>query len=460
MTLSNSGILLATHGNNSTFTINGLLSVGSLFRVLSTGNVLIGTTTDAGYKLDVNGTFRALVSTEANPFVVQHTNGNFASIIIGNGNQFAPGQFGMYFNGAGVWSWSGSIFRIHGGILSSNANALTFQLLGGFGGSAVGTSVRLASNTFNAGQFTATSGTQNTVEIGTSQNEIWAPTSGNATYSLLNLFPRINTSGTYSGIVRGLLYAPTLTSVTGVTHRAIETVTGDVLFGTTSGNVGIGTTSPAQKLDVNGNTQITGNLIFPAGERLIQYGTSSFFAGRDAAAVYLAYGFGAQETHIGSASTGNIRLRTTANVILDQGTSKLLIGTTTDAGFRLDVNGTARVTGNIQADSYIKFSSCWLRGASGAFLLYDSGLNLKVWMDVSAGTSYFNTGGNFVFGANTANASAQLQIDSTTKGFLPPRMTQTQRNAITSPAIGLEIYQTDATEGKYIYKSSGWTYIG
>jgi hypothetical protein len=60
----------------------------------------------------------------------------------------------------------------------------------------------------------------------------------------------------------------------------------------------------------------------------------------------------------------------------------------------------------------------------------------------------------------TINASAQVEIASTTKGFLPPRMTQTQRNAIASPAIGLEIYQTDATEGKYIYKSSGWTYIG
>ena len=57
-------------------------------------------------------------------------------------------------------------------------------------------------------------------------------------------------------------------------------------------------------------------------------------------------------------------------------------------------------------------------------------------------------------------ASAILSADSTTKGFLPPRMTQVQRNAIASPAIGLEIYQTDATEGKYIYKSAGWTYIG
>ena len=113
-----------------------------------------------------------------------------------------------------------------------------------------------------------------------------------------------------------------------------------------NGRVGINTSSPAQTLDVNGNTQITGNLIFPAGERLIQYGASSFFAGRDAAGVYLAYGFGSQQIDIGSASTGNIRLRTTANVILDQATSKLLIGTTTDAGFRLDVNGTARVQGN------------------------------------------------------------------------------------------------------------------
>lgn len=40
------------------------------------------------------------------------------------------------------------------------------------------------------------------------------------------------------------------------------------------------------------------------------------------------------------------------------------------------------------------------------------------------------------------NASAQLDVVSTTKGFLPPRMTTTQRNAISSPAEGLVIYNT------------------
>jgi hypothetical protein len=41
---------------------------------------------------------------------------------------------------------------------------------------------------------------------------------------------------------------------------------------------------------------------------------------------------------------------------------------------------------------------------------------------------------------STPNASAQLQVDSTTQGFLPPRMTTTQKNAIATPAAGLMIY--------------------
>jgi uncharacterized protein (TIGR02145 family) len=44
---------------------------------------------------------------------------------------------------------------------------------------------------------------------------------------------------------------------------------------------------------------------------------------------------------------------------------------------------------------------------------------------------------------STANASAMLDVSSTTKGFLPPRMTGAQRATITSPAQGLMIYCTD-----------------
>ncbi len=62
-------------------------------------------------------------------------------------------------------------------------------------------------------------------------------------------------------------------------------------------------------------------------------------------------------------------------------------------------------------------------------------------------------------GASAPAASAVLEVASTTKGFLFPRMTETQRGAITSPATGLMVYQTDSDEGVYIYKSFGWVQV-
>ena len=47
----------------------------------------------------------------------------------------------------------------------------------------------------------------------------------------------------------------------------------------------------------------------------------------------------------------------------------------------------------------------------------------------------------------TPDASAALDITSTTGGLLMPRMTKTQRDAISSPATGLLIYQTNDTAG-------------
>jgi len=61
-------------------------------------------------------------------------------------------------------------------------------------------------------------------------------------------------------------------------------------------------------------------------------------------------------------------------------------------------------------------------------------------------------------GINNENpdASAALDITSTTGGLLVPRMTETQRDAISPAATGLMIYQTDGTVGFYYYNGSSW----
>jgi hypothetical protein len=59
------------------------------------------------------------------------------------------------------------------------------------------------------------------------------------------------------------------------------------------------------------------------------------------------------------------------------------------------------------------------------------------------------------------DSSAILDIKSTAKGLLIPRLTKAQRDAITNPAYGLIIYQTDNTPGLYSFNATGgWAFIG
>jgi len=58
-------------------------------------------------------------------------------------------------------------------------------------------------------------------------------------------------------------------------------------------------------------------------------------------------------------------------------------------------------------------------------------------------------------GTATPDASAKLDIISTTQGLLPPRMTTVQRDAIVSPATGLVIFNT-TTNGLEFKSSTGW----
>ena len=78
---------------------------------------------------------------------------------------------------------------------------------------------------------------------------------------------------------------------------------------------------------------------------------------------------------------------------------------------------------------------------------------LTVW-----GNSDFT--GSVSIGTTTASASAKLDVSSTTQGFLPPRMTSAQRNAIASPVAGLLVWCSDCGSGVIqVYNGSQWTDI-
>jgi len=66
--------------------------------------------------------------------------------------------------------------------------------------------------------------------------------------------------------------------------------------------------------------------------------------------------------------------------------------------------------------------------------------------------------GQWGFGTNTPDASAMVDVSSTTRGFLPPRMTDVQIAALVSPPEGLMVYNlTQGCVGVYT-NSSGWVF--
>ena len=63
-------------------------------------------------------------------------------------------------------------------------------------------------------------------------------------------------------------------------------------------------------------------------------------------------------------------------------------------------------------------------------------------------------------GTTSPHASSALDLSSINSGLLIPRMTAAQRDAISSAATGLLIYQTNNTPGFYYYNGSTWAVLG
>jgi hypothetical protein len=133
-----------------------------------------------------------------------------------------------------------------------------------------------------------------------------------------------------------------------------------------------------------------------------------------------------------SSSTGNI----SAQILSSQQITIGAASTTSIRGFNLS-------TLDLGGDNTLLYArpaaQSVLRLLSGSFTA------------TAKGTVYISDYSNV---AATPNGSAQLQVDSTVQGFLPPRMTTTQKNAIGSPAAGLVIY--DTTLNKLCVYTTAW----
>ena len=130
------------------------------------------------------------------------------------------------------------------------------------------------------------------------------------------------------------------------------------------------------------------------------------------------------------------------------------INTATDAGFRLDVNGTARVQGQLVV-------------VNGVASTFSGGITIGGFVNVNGAaqsvaglnTTRFCAATDAMIGnANAPDASSVLELRNTTKGFLPPRMTTAQKNAIVTPATGLMVYDTTLNK-LCVYTGATWETI-
>ncbi|MFD2721776.1 hypothetical protein ACFST9_23875 [Hymenobacter monticola] len=182
-----------------------------------------------------------------------------------------------------------------------------------------------------------------------------------------------------------------------------------------STNVGIGTTAPSQKLEVAGQVySSTGGFRFP--DNTVQ---------TTAAAVPAPQTLTLNGQQLSISGTGG------NSVTLPSATPQTL----TLNGQQLSISGGNAVTlptpagdnlGNHTATQNLNLANKLLVGNGGA-----SGLAIS-------------NGGSVGIGTTSPAASALLDISSTTKGLLPPRLTEAQRDAIANPAPGLEVFNTTA----------------
>lgn len=157
---------------------------------------------------------------------------------------------------------------------------------------------------------------------------------------------------------------------------------------------------------------------------------------------------GADNTAIGISSlrtnVSGIRNTALGREALGQSTGDDNLGLGYQAGYNITSGARNIIIGNNYLGNTIlpnATSDKFLLGNASSFLLYG---------DVA--TEQLKIGNA---GALSLTSSAIFEIASTTKGFLPPRMTTTQRDAIASPVAGLMIFNSTSSKLNF-YNGSSW----
>jgi hypothetical protein len=272
------------------------------------------------------------------------------------------------------------------------------------------------------------------------------------------------------------LYLTNTNTTTGKTYQIssetdgtfrIRDTTQTAFIRNSSGQIGIGNVAPVGSATITlssytnslGILKITGALGVIDGNGLELFFTSntSYAYSFDRSGnIWRNLEFGALSTTF--RSNGSTSMTLTA-------AGRLLLGTTSDSGlYQLDVFGPVRlyprgaINGGFEFtfnDVYNIFHSNTVTYFSGGNLLMVGGTNMTLLgnnknenlSQILIGYPSWQTG--------LSSASAKVDIRSSTQGFLGPRMTTAQKNAISSPAAGLQVYDTD-TNKLCCYNGSTW----
>lgn len=152
---------------------------------------------------------------------------------------------------------------------------------------------------------------------------------------------------------------------------------------------------------------------------------------------------GTADAYIGRRTTASLQLGlpdAAAPVAQTFGVQGVVAGTTNAAGANFTING-SQGTGT---------------GTGGSLLFQTAPAGTTGTAQNALATAVaIVSSGNVGVGVTSPNANAILDVTSTTKAFMPPRMSTTQKNAIASPTAGMVVY--DNTLNKLaVYTGSAW----